>query len=253
MDKLIFNAVAVLNEQALLRQRTVSELANVSTVGFKRSFDAALQSVKVDGGGFDTRHQARMRGGEGILLEPGPLMVTGRALDIAMEGSTVLGVRAANGELAFTRRGDLRVNVNGLLETGSGQIVLGQGGPINVPPGFDVRITPDGSVMARDPAQQAPIEEQAVGQLLLRDASTGQLARREDGLFRVAGQPPGSDLQPGPQLPAVTPQALEGSNVSAIEALTRLIDHSRAFEAQIRVVKEMKDLDSSGASMLRPS
>ena len=53
--------------------------------------------------------------------------------------------------------------------------------------------------------------------------------------------------------PRLIPQALEGSNVSAIEAMTRLIDQSRSFETQIRIIKETKALDESGACMMKPA
>ena len=48
-------------------------------------------------------------------------------------------------------------------------------------------------------------------------------------------------------------QAIEGSNVSAIESMTKMIDHARTFESQIRIIKEAKDLDGSGATMMRHS
>lgn len=252
MEKLIFNPAATLAEHAAIRQGMVNELANVSTVGFKRAYEVAMRSIKVEGDGFDTRYQAQVTTRDRILMDSGPLMVTGRELDVAMEGGTVLGVQAPNGELAFTRRGDLRANVNGVLETGAGHVVRGTNGPITIPPGFLVRITPDGQVIASDPAQVGAAPDQVVGQLLLRDASRTPLARRVDGLFRVADEArPGSDIKDGPVPPSVVPQALEGSNVSAVDVMTRLMDHARTFEAQIRVVKEMKDLDASGASMMK--
>ena len=90
-----------------------------------------------------------------------------------------------------------------------------------------------------------------VGQLRLRDASSVSLSRREDGLFKVSEKPDGTDIALTESLPKVIPQALEGSNVSAVEAMTRLIDHSRSFETQIRIIKEMKGLDESGSSMMK--
>lgn len=251
MDKLIFTSTGTINEQAVVRQTLVNEMANVSTVGFKRSFDIALRSVKIDGAGFDTRFQMQAVSRDVIQLSPGPVMATGRPLDIAMGGRAVLGVQADGGEQAYTRRGDLRVNAQGQLENGAGHLVLGQGGPIAIPPGFEVSINPDGTVYASDPAQvgvQAPV---FIDQLLLKDASAVDLARREDGLFKVAGQPDGADFENGPELPVVIAQALEGSNVNAMEAMTRLIDHSRSFEMQIRIIKETKGIDESGAAMMR--
>ena len=251
MDRLVFTSNATIAEQAVVRQSLVNELANVSTVGFKRSFEIATRSIKVEGEGFETRYQTQAVPEDRIRLDPGPVMATGRPLDIAMSGESVLGVQAENGELAFTRRGDLRTNAQGVLETGTGQVVMGEGGPINIPPGFYARINPDGSVYATDPAQVGPGADVLVDQLMLRDASQTKLLRRMDGLFAPENLPLGSDFASGPQMPVLIPQALEGSNVSAVHAMTRLIDHSRTFEAQIRVIKEAKSLDESGASMMR--
>lgn len=251
MDRLVFTANATIKEMAAARQVLVNELANVSTIGFKSSYDVALQAVKVNGSGFDTRMQAQSVSRDLIRLDPGSVMATGRPLDIAISGRGVLGVQAANGELAFTRRGDLRVNVNGQMETGNGHLVMGETGPINVPPGLVVTINPDGSVYARDPNQVGTAPSVLIDQLRLRDASEVKLARREDGLFRVADQPAGADFTPGTDVISVIPQALEGSNISAIEAMTRLMDHSRSFETQIRIIKETKSLDESGSTMMK--
>lgn len=251
MDRLVFTSNATIKEQATARQVLVNDLANVSTVGFKSSYDVALQSIKVEGAGFDTRYQAQSIARDLIRMDPGPVMATGRPLDVAMAGSTVLSVQAPNGDLTFTRRGDLKVNIQGQLENGSGHLVLGEGGPITIPPGLLVNVTPDGSIFARDPAQVGPAADVLIDRLRLRDTTGVSMARREDGLFKVSEKIDGTDLALTQQLPQVIPRALEGSNVSAIEAMTRLIDHSRSFETQIRVIKEMKGLDESGASMMK--
>lgn len=250
MDRLVFNSSAAIREQATVRQSLVNELANVATTGFKRSYEVALRSVKVEGDGFDTRYQSQAVADQMIQLNPGPVMATGRPLDIAITGKAVLGVQAENGELAFSRRGDLRLGVNGTLEDGQGRLVLGQGGPVTVPPGFLVSVNPDGTIFASDPAQPAA-PGVFIDQLLLRDASQVDLRRRADGLFMVDGQPPGSDFASGPEAPRLIPQALEGSNVNAVTTMVKLMDHSRTFEAQIRVIKEAKSLDESGSSMMR--
>jgi len=251
MDRLVFTSNATIKEQATARQVLVNDLANVSTVGFKSSYDVALQSVKVEGAGFDSRYQVQTLSRDQIRMAPGPVMATGRPMDVAMAGNTLLTVQAPNGDLAFTRRGDLKVNIQGQLENGSGHLVLGDGGPITVPPGLLVSVNPDGTIYARDPAQVGPVADVLIDRLRLRDGSGLSLARREDGLFKVSEKPDGTDIALTETLPKVIPQALEGSNVSAIEAMTRLIDHSRSFETQIRVIKEMKGLDESGASMMK--
>ena len=251
MDRLVFTSNATIKEQATARQVLVNDLANVSTTGFKSSYDVALQSVKVEGAGFDTRYQAQTVARALIRMEPGPVMATGRPLDVALAGTAVLTVQAPNGDQAFTRRGDLKVNIQGQLENGSGHLVLGEAGPIAIPPGLLVRINPDGSIYARDPAQVGAAADVLVGQLRLRDTTGVSLARRDDGLFKVSEKPDGTDIALTNVLPKVIPQALEGSNVRAIEAMTRLIDQSRSFETQIRIIKEMKGLDESGASMMK--
>jgi len=251
MDRLVFTSNATIKEQATARQVLVNDLANVSTVGFKSSYDVALQSVKVQGAGFDSRFQAQAVSRDLIRMQPGSIMGTGRPLDIAMADRGVMTVQAPNGDMAFTRRGDLKVNIQGQLENGSGHLVMGEGGPITIPPGLMVNINPDGSIYARDPAQVGPVADVRIDQLRLRDASDVKLARRQDGLFKVDGQADGSDIPVGATLPKVIPQALEGSNVSAIESMTRLIDQSRSFETQIRIIKEMKGLDESGSSMMK--
>ena len=251
MDRLVFTSNATIKEQATARQVLVNDLANVSTVGFKSSYDVALQSIKVEGAGFDTRYQAQTVARDLIRMEPGPVMATGRPLDVALAGTAVLTVQAPNGDQAFTRRGDLKVNIQGQLENGSGHLVLGEAGPIAIPPGLLVRINPYGSIYARDPAQVGAAADVLVGQLRLRDTTGVSLARRDDGLFKVSEKPDGTDIALTNVLPKVIPQALEGSNVRAIEAMTRLIDQSRSFETQIRIIKEMKGLDESGSSMMK--
>lgn len=250
MDRLVYTAFSAIHEKAVERQAIVNEMANVSTIGFKRSFEVALRSVKIEGPGFATRYQTSAIARDVVDLVPGALMMTGKPLDIAMQGSSVLGVQASNGQLAFTRRGDLRINNAGQLENGSGHIVQGQGGPIVVPPGVVVNINEDGTIFGRDPGQ-ANAQPALLGQLLLRDASQTPLARREDGLLTPVGLPPGSDFPSGPNQPGVTANAVEVSNVNAVYAMTRMIDHSRSFESQIRAIKEAKSLDESGSTMMK--
>ena len=117
MDRLAYTTLASVTERRLLREQLNNELANVSTVGFKRSFDSAMTAVKAEGDGFDSRIQPFIVQKDAISLEPGSLMATGRNLDVAMNDKAVLGVQGKDGTMAFTRRGDLRVNSQGVLKT----------------------------------------------------------------------------------------------------------------------------------------
>ena len=254
MDRLAFNAVAAINEQRIARQMVTNELANVSTVGFKRSFEASVRAVQVNGPGLSTRMQPQSFTEDFIQLKSGTVMATGNNLDVALTGSAVLGVTSADGQLAFTRRGDLRVNANGVLENGSGYLVRGEGGsPISAPAGLVITIESDGTVFGRDPAQTNATPPVPLGTLLLRDASEVKLQRRPDGLFSVVGLEQGKDFPSGPNPPRLTAGALEGSNVNALDTMIKLLDQSRTFEQQINMIKEAKSNDESGASMMKAS
>ena len=109
---------------------------------------------------------------------------------------------------------------------------------------------PDGTIYAADPAQTGAVQQTLIGRLLLRDASTTQLERREDGLFGPMGKL-GADVTGGPKLPSLTAGALEGSNVNAMMAMVKLMDQSRSFEHQVRNIKESKNADEAGATMLK--
>jgi len=251
MDRLAFNAAAAINEQRLARQMITHELANVVTVGFKTSFEVAMSAIKVEGAGLPTRMQPQSISKDIIQLRPGEVITTGRNLDISMNEETVLGVTAPNGQLAFTRRGDLKVNSAGVLEDALKHVVRGEGGgPITIPPGLTITINPDGTIFAADPAQTGPVQQTLIGRLLLRDASTTQLERRDDGLFGPVGKL-GGDVTGGPKLPSLTAGALEGSNVNAMMAMVKLMDQSRSFEHQVRNIKESKNADEAGATMLK--
>jgi flagellar basal-body rod protein FlgF len=254
MDRLAFNASAAISEMRLGRQALANELANMSTTGFKRSYEVSLKAFKAEGEGFDSNYQPQAMHMEFIKLAPGPLMATGRDLDILMNDQTVMGVQAPNGEMAFTRRGDLQLNVNGVLQTGNGHPVMGDNqSPITVPSGFKATIAQDGGVFIHDPNQPGIRQETLIGTLLLRDASKTPLTRREDGLFKAHEKPSGADFASGPKKPSLTSQALEGSNVSPTEAMVRLIEQSRMFEQQVRMVKASQENDQSGSSMMKLS
>ena len=250
MDRLAFNAAAAINEQRLTRQVSVNELANVLTPGFKRSYESAVVAVTAEGPGMPTRIQPQATATDVIQLNPGPVMATGRPLDISMNDRAVLGVSTADGKLAFTRRGDLRISSTGVLENGSGYAVRADGGgPLTVPVNADVNINADGTVFAVVPGQGNPAGV-LVGRLMLRDATQTKLERREDGLFQPEGKE-NADITNGTKPTTVTARALEGSNVNAMQILVKMMDQSRSFEQQVRIIQEVKSGDEAGSSMMK--
>ena len=248
MDKAAFVALASVMEQAKVRASLTNSMANATTIGFKESFEAATSAIKVEGVG-TPRFVPSLVMQDVIKLDPGSIIETGRGLDIAMNDYTVLGIQAADGTIGFTRRGDLRVNGSGLIENMAGQVVLGEGGTITAPEGQLLSVAPDGRIFATSPTEpNVPPAE--VGQLLLRDASEITLVRREDGLFTPANDK-GEDFDAGPLPASVRGGALEGSNVSVIDSMVKLMDFTRQFELQIKMIKEIQSIDKSGSSLMK--
>ena len=252
MDRLIFTAMASLKQLNSMKMKNANALANASTTGFKQTYQFATQSSKVVGAGYGTRYVPMNRSNDELVIKQGPLISTGRKLDIYMKGSALLGVQASNGQIAFTRRGDLTVDQAGFISTANGRVVLDDGGaPITAPVGVELSITADGTVTATDPAQpDAPPAQ--VGVLMLRDADGTRMVRRDDGLYEpMAAKGKGGDFAGGPTPPEVQPGALEGSSVNVAESMVQFMDMSRSFEIKIKVISEMKELDDSGTSMMR--
>jgi len=251
MDRLIFTALGAASSQQFNRVQLTNDLANLSTTGYKRATMTTTQSVYLDGPGMPTRFQpivstdvARVR------LETGPVTYTGNAMDIALNDQTVLGVQTQDGTVAFTRRGDLRVSATGLLVTGAGDVVMGEGAPMTVPQGFLIDMSPDGTVYAMNPEDEAA-EPVAVGNLMLRDASATQLVRRADGLYEVEGSGgQGGDFPSGPLPASLSPGSLEGSNVNPVEIMVSLLDLYRSFEMQMKMIKNSEEIDKDGTAMI---
>ena len=255
MDRLAFNASAAIAESRTAQHMVNNELANVSTPGFKRSFESAMVSVTAVGAGFSSRIQPKSLNVDTIIMTAGiALIATGNDLDIAMNDKAVLGVTGKDGTVAYTRRGDLRVSAKGILETGNGHAVLGQGGsPISIPPGFKAVINTDGAIYADNPSNVGVAKPVLIDRLMLRDAEGIKLSRRTDGLFAVEGKPNGAEIPSSKALLTVNPKCLEGSNVNALSVMVRLMDLSRSFEMNVNVIKQSKDSDESGATMMRNS
>ena len=255
MDRLAFNASAAIAESRTAQHMVNNELANVSTPGFKRSFESAMVSVTAVGAGFSSRIQPKSLNVDTIIMTAGiALIATGNDLDIAMNDKAVLGVTGKDGTVAYTRRGDLRVSAKGILETGNGHAVLGQGGsPITIPPGFKAVINTDGAIYADNPSNVGVAKPVLIDRLMLRDAEGIKLSRRTDGLFAVEGKPNGTEIPSSKSLLTVNPKCLEGSNVNALSVMVRLMDLSRSFEMNVNVIKQSKDSDESGATMMRNS
>jgi len=250
MDKGIYTAVASINSQRMQEHNAVHELANVSTAGFKKAYQMALQTYRVDGDGFKTRYLAGNTESGVVDLTPGSRIATGVATDIYLNDATVLGVQNNEGVPVFTRRGDIRVNQGGELALVSGQLVLDNGGAPIVPPADQLlSISDEGVVYASDPTQEAA-EPQEVARLMLRDASNVELEKMQDGFFKVRGQPAG-DFEGGGEPVSVSSGQLEASAAKAMDIMVGMINGVRSFEMKMKLVKELGDLGDTNNTLMR--
>jgi len=241
MDRLIYLAMSGAKATMQRQETLANNLANVSTLGFRAEL-AAFRAVPVEGSGASTRVYA-LESTPGYDATPGQVTATGRNLDVAMQGAAWLAVQGLDGTEAYTRGGSLDINADGNLVTTSGLTVLGDGGPIQIPPDNRVGIAADGTVSVTDVNGHS----NSVGKLKLVTPE-GALTRGSDGLFRA----PAGELSADP-LARVQDGALEGSNVSAVETMVAMIAAARQFEAQMKSLTTAEGNDKAASQLLSVS
>jgi flagellar basal-body rod protein FlgF len=244
MDQLIYTSLSAM--RALMQKQTITanNLANVNTVGFRGDMTNAEAVYMPSGGSISARAQAA-DSKDSADMGAGANVTTGRDLDIAMDGDSLLGVQATDGTEAYTRRGDLQVADSGLLTTGDGLPVMGDNGPITLPPADSVHIDKTGVIWIV-PQGGDPNQPQQLEHLKLVSAKGSKVAKGDDGLLHVAN---GGALPSDPTA-RITTGTLEGSNVSVTKTLTDMIDASRAWETQVKMLSGAKEMDTSTAQLM---
>jgi flagellar basal-body rod protein FlgF len=243
MDRLIYTAMTgakhILEQQA----NTSHNLANAATTGFRAQFDA-FRAVDVNGPGMPTRTFV-VDSTVGTDFSAGPIQQTGRDLDVAVQGKGWIAVQLEDGTEAYTRNGSLKLSENGVLQTQSGINVLGDGGPISIPPDVNITIAKDGTIsaMAND---FKPGPSNVLGRIKLVNPPEDTIVRGDDGLFRVKGGEP-ADADAGVSLIG---KALEGSNVNVVDAMVNMISLARQFEMQMNMLKNAESNDAKAAQLL---
>ena len=244
MDRMLYIAMSGAKQNMVAQTANNNNLANVSTPGFRADF-ASFRSMPVFGNGLPTRAYAMVER-PGTDFNPGALDTTGRPLDIAVDGDGFIAVQADDGTEAYTRAGNLQVTGAGLLLSGNGQPVLGNGGPISLPPASKVDIATDGTISIL-PLGQAGEEMQVVDRIKLVDTNLKDIYKANDGLFK---------LKDGGTLPAnasvkVVSGAVEMSNVNIAESLVKMIDLARQFELHVKLMKTAERQADDLSQMVR--
>ena len=246
MDRLIYIAMTGA-KHSLEQQATVANnLANLSTTAFKAQL-SAYRAVPVVGPNSATRTFV-VGSTIGSDLTPGPVVQTGRRDDVYVNGSGWIAVRGADGREAYTRDGGLQLSANGVLQTHGGREVLGESGPIVVPPNNTVAIGGDGTVSVI-PTDTTPNAVSIVGRIKLVNPPAANMERGSDGLFRQkSGQPAQADGSV-----QLTPGALEGSNVSPVQMLVEMISSARQFDTQMKLLQTAETTDRGWSNVLNLS
>ena len=235
------SAAAAMHFYERRQQAIANNLANVDTVGFKkeRVFGRMIDDAVAAADAITDRSQ-------------GDLSTTGNALDVALQGDAFLVVQTPDGE-RLTRGGALRMDEQRRLVTQQGHLVLGENGPIQLPPG-DVGISRNGVITVQPP--------------VTGDGSNGKnasVAKQQRVVLRIETVPANAVLQhaggglflPDANRKAATESdrnvlqgALEASNVNAIESLTDMIETVRAYADVQKTITVMDDIRGIAANQI---
>ena len=223
-------AYIALSRQGGLRRELASiahNMANMNTTGFKSE-----RMMFVD-------HLTKSKSGDFIAdqrlafvrdvasysdFAEGPISQTGNPLDVALHGDGYFVVQSPNGTDQYTRNGSFRMDNGGQLVTQSGLPVLTDGGaPIFFAPEDSlITISGDGTVSS---------ENGQIGKLnVVTFTDPYDMKREASGLYSTAQLPiPKPDAE-------VVQGGLEGSNVSGILEMTRMIKVSRSYSSAQKLI-----------------
>lgn len=204
--------VALQEKMALI----ANNVANLNTPGF-RGQNAVFKEYISD--------QKRMKEdvslvydyGQYQVTDPGPIKITGGPLDVALVGPGFLGVQTPEG-VQYTRAGNFSLNAQGELITSTGLKVAGQGGPISIPENAKYVIIGDDGTISTDQGQ--------IGALMVMEFKDYQkLEPTGNGNYKTA-----EAGTPATQTKVIQGK-LEGSNVSGVLEMTRMIDVLREYQS----------------------
>lgn len=246
MDKMLYVAMTGAQNNTLGLRAHANNLANVSTSGFRRDFEQA-RSMPLFGETFPARVFA-MSERPATDFRPGSLQETGRDLDVAVGGKGWIAVQAPDGSEAYVRTASLNIDALGVLRTGNGLPVIGNAGPIAVPPEQKVEIGQDGTISIRALGEDPNVLAE-VDRIKLVNPDPKSMEKGADGLIRVKGQPEVA----ADATVQVTSGFLEASNVNAVEEMTAMLSLSRQFELSVKMMRTAEDNSSAMARVLQIS
>lgn len=244
MDRALY--ISMTGASQTMRAQTIHahNLANASTTGFRADL-AQARSMPMYGPGMATRAYS-MTENPGTDFSPGNLQSTGNPLDIAVRGEGWIAVQAGDGSEAYTRAGDLHVDLFGQLLTGSGLPVLGNNGPIVLPEFDTLELGDDGTVSIRELGQGAEVLA-VLDRIKLVNPEPGELVKGADGLLRRAD---GLESEADGTIQMVSGY-LESSNVNVVEAMVEMISLARSYEMNVKFMQTAQQNSEASARLLQ--
>ncbi|NLD13462.1 MAG: flagellar basal body rod protein FlgF [Gammaproteobacteria bacterium] len=246
MDKMLYISMTGASQNTKALQAHANNLANVSTSGFRRDFEQA-RSMPVFGDGLPARAYA-MTERPATDFSHGTLQETGRDLDVAVQGDAWIAVQAPDGSEAYVRTASMTVDALGMLRTAAGLPVLGNAGPIAVPPEQKVEIAQDGTISIRALGENPDVMAE-VDRIKLVLPDRGQLQKMDDALVRGKD---GQVFEPDANARLVS-GFTESSNVNAVAEMTAMLSLSRQFELHVKMMRTAEENASSVARIMQLS
>lgn len=212
-------------------------LANVSTVGFKRKSNAFSISL-------DPQHEyspGSVDPDSAWDFSQGDMVETGRPLDVALFGKGFFVIETPEGPL-YTRNGMFGMDQNGQLVDSIGRAVAGQNGPITIPNNIGIsqlHISSDGAISAGNTS---------IGKLSIVDFGNdeGKLVPTGNSCYRM----PDATIEPVEAQRMVVKQKFqEASNVKIMEELVDMIFVTRLYEANVKSINSQQEASASLMSL----
>lgn len=244
MDRSLYIAMNAAQQTMKSQAANTNNLANVNTTGFRADFEQ-FRSMPVFGEGMPSRVYSMAERPQ-TDYQQGSVQTTGRELDVSVQGEGFIAVLGEEGREGYTRRGDLHVDQAGQLLNGAGQQVLGDGGPIAIPPAEKIEIASDGTISIR-PIGGGEEEIAIIDRIKLVKPDLQETFKDQDGLMR---------LQTGEDAPldatvSVASGTLEGSNVNSVSALVNMIELQRQYEMQVKMMQATDENSQASARLLQ--
>ncbi|CCD05295.1 TPA: flagellar basal-body rod protein FlgF [Legionella pneumophila] len=247
MEPILYNSISGSRSDFKRQEIIANNLANINTPGFKADLYQAqtMYMNNANGNNQFSAHSFITQNANGIDTSPGEIITTGRDLDVAIDGDGWIAVQDSQGREAYTRGGSLRLNPNGQLITASGKVVLGDGGPISIPPAQSIEIGSDGTISI------VPLEGDVkslaiLDRIKLVTLDRNNIYKNDEGLIQLKSGAATANsnikLQSG---------ALEGSNVNAIDQMVAMISAGREFDAQMKLLSTVDDNGQKLAQLLQ--